>query len=257
MAADILKESFLPPKFVGWRESIERLEKIKRDLRGELAKSNGLEFLPSWCLFLALLGEIMVLKTVNDGKLNCPLPWNEEIRFPSPPSFSADAKKSAEFAGENPKLQAILKSFSGWQVFSKEIKEGCACGLSAFKTRDVAYDVLVNHIVVADGQGVLVKQLFAIRSDDRLFLSEHFNDKNGRKNDFSRVLPDANIVWLSENRVEIAGNQVKLASLKLANAKEIYDPAKPGDTFVCGEQAMEFSKEMEEIYERSKGNGGR
>lgn len=248
----VFRESFVPPKLVGWRESVERLEKIKQGLRGELAKSSSLEFLPSWCLYLALLGEIMVLKTVNDGKLNCPLPWNEEIGFPSPPTFVADAKKSAEFAEKNSKLQAILKSFSGWQTFSKEIKEGCACGLSAWKTRDVAYDVLVNHIVVADGQGILVKQLFAIRSEDRLFLSEHFNGKSGRKNDFSKVLPDANIVWLSENRVEIAESQVKLASLKLASAKEIYDPAKPGDTFSCGEQAVEFSKEMEEIYERSK-----
>ena len=251
MELNVFKESLAPPKLVGWRESLEKLESVRRGLRDLLEKEQAPEFLPAQCFYIALLGELLVLKVVNDDRLNCPVPWNEETGFVSPPTFSADAQKAAELVGENAGLKSILKSFCGWQIFSREVKEGCACGAGMSKMRDVPYEVLVNHGATSDRNGVLIKQFFAIRSDDAKFLSWHFNNKNGKHRKPSDVLADTNIVWVAENQLVFLKNRVALSGAKLESAKEIYDNEKPGDSFSCGEAILGLSKEMEDIYERN------
>lgn len=250
MELDVFKESFVPPKFIDWREACERLEKIRRGLRESLEKAQTLTLLPVRCLYLALLGELLVLRTINDDKFNCPVPWYEDTGFVSLPTFSADAGKAAEFVGENKALKAVLKSFIGWQVFSKEVKEGCACGMNMWKTRDVPYEVCVNHVSTQAGGMVLARQFFAIRSEDAKFRDEHFNGKKGKLRNPSNVLADANIVWVAENQIVFEKNGVKISGAKLECAKEIYDHSKPGDFFSCGEKIFGLAKEMEEIYER-------
>lgn len=252
MEPEIFKESFVPPKFIGWREACERLEKIRRVLRDLLEKERALEFLPARCFYIALLGELLVLRMINDDKLNCHVPWCENIGFVSLPTFSADVGKASEFVGENRALKAVLKSFIGWQVFSKEVKEGCACGMNMWKTRDVPYDVLVNHAAVSSAGGVFIKQFFAIRSEDAKFREEHFNNKNGKLRNLSNVLADANIIWVAENKIVFEEKGVKIADAKLECAKEIYDSQKPGDSFSCGEKIFGLTKEMEGIYEQSE-----
>lgn len=254
MEFDALRESFIPPKFIGWREACERLEKIRRYLRESLEKRTALEILPARCFYIALLGEMLVLRVINDNELKicCPVPWYEDLGFVSLPTFSADAGKAPEFVGENKALKAVLKSFIGWQVFSKEVKEGCACGMNMWKTRDVSYEVLVNHAAVSGAGGVLIKQFFAIRSEDVKFRDEHFNNKNGRLKHPSNVLADANIIWVAENQIVFGENGVKISGAEPECAKEIYDHSKPGDSFSCGEKIFGLTKEMEEIYERSK-----
>lgn len=252
MELEVFKESFVPPKFIDWREACERLEKIRRSLRELLEKETTLVALPARCFYIALLGEMLVLCMINDDKLNCPVPWCEDIGFVSLPTLSADVGKAAEFVGENRALKAVLKSFIGWQVFSKEVKEGCACGMNMWKTRDVPYEVCVNHVSTQAGGMVLVRQFFAIRSEDAKFREEHFNGKNAKHRNPSNVLADTNIVWIAENQIVFEENCVKISGAKLECAKEIYDHSKSGDSFSCGEKIFGLAKEMEEIYERSE-----
>lgn len=247
MELEVLRESFVPPKFIDWREACERLEKIRRCLREQLAQETAIAFLPARCFYIALLGELLLLQTINDNALRvcCHVPWYEDIGFMSLPTFAADAGKAAEFVGTNSALKAILKSFLGWQIFSKEVKAGCACGFGMWKTRDVAYDVLVNHGAASRGRDILVKQFFAIRSEDAKFRNEHFNNKNGKLRNPSNVLADANIIWVAENKMAISADSVKISGTRLDSAKEIYDISQPGDSFSCGEKILELTKEME------------
>ncbi len=217
-------ESFVPPKILGWKEALKKLETVRGKLEKALGKTSS-GFLPAQSLLLAITGEIEVIKSLNDDTFNCPLPWDEEIGFPSIASFIADARKAGEHCAEKDKnLSALLKSFAGWQLL---MTQSLLCWCGANRETSLIYDVLIHHLLTKENGAIVVKQIIAIRSENTDFIKNHYHQR-GKKNELyytpSNVIPQSNIVWTAHNRITI-GENINLENLGLERAEEVEEEA--------------------------------
>lgn len=124
----------------------------------------------SFCL--ALWAHTKVLRHLNDAHLHSPVPWNMETDFPSHPSIAADISKYSQCFQANQTLTAVLNSFSGWTLFSKE-KTECGCGMT--EAKEINLEIVLNHVISIDHEhGLCIKEFIGVRSDNPKFLKKHY-----------------------------------------------------------------------------------
>ena len=215
------------PEFKHYKESLELIEKISVGLKKELEKVEPLEFLPLWCLWVALCAEMKTLEMINGKYLNSPLAWDAETNLPSHPSLAADAKRACDFLPEiNPRLKTILSSFSG-RAFLGEETIKCQCASNSFEKRNVKESFYLLHGLKKNDGQLAVKQMLSVRADDRAHLEHHFS--------WSKPVPGldmAIIVYESENCISAGlGGDISISKGEFNCADVIYDQKKGHDVF--------------------------
>ncbi len=217
---------FTPPEFRDWRESIKRIAEIRKSLRIALDErlAQKQEFIPAWALWLEMGAAIKTLESINSDALNCAVPWDKKTGFPSLPSMTADARKYGETLknGHKP-LALIIDSFCAWTPIFNGSAE-CCCGMPGFKYRKVEYEVVINHGLSAENGEVAVIQLVGIRTDDVEHLKTHFSsaisDEHSGFQKFSKVLPNTNIIFTSENRLKLSDGVIIINQTFVESARE-------------------------------------
>ncbi len=211
-------------RILGWRDSILRLEETVGKFERGLMEFAGEAFLPFVSFFLLLSAQFKALESLNDEYLNCGLAWDERTGLPSHPSIIADGQTYRRLFKPDGILDAVLASFSGWILLSRE-QLFCCCGKKfrgPLKDRNVEIDVLLNHILSFDDEkGFVVKQLVGIKCGDPEHLEHHYDFKKQSRRDDGLY-----IIWLCENRLIVNGKvEAALFSKEQAgqfNAPELY-----------------------------------
>ncbi len=203
-----------PPKFIDWKEAVEKLKVIEGKFKEAISAAKSPDTLPAMAFYLALRGEIEVLNYLNNDKINCLVPWDEQIGLPSLATLSADAGKFGDLFEASNAMAAVLKSFSAWSFFFQETLKDCTCGNS--RARDVLLSRFLNHSVRADGDSLSVKQMLAITSNDKKHMRHHYSGFTKP----SQWHNDMLIIWSCENRVTLANGSVTIEPKKEENSME-------------------------------------
>lgn len=203
-------------KFLKWDEAVRKIEETIRRLdcrwlKGYL-KIDAL-YLPLLGLRRALEGQLELIKELNDEYFSCDVPWDIKTGLPSHPTLAADVKKYAELikGQEKANLKAILNSFSAWALLLKSTVE-CSCGRE-WKLEKANDEIWLNHILAVQEEGLSIKQLIGVKSDNRRHLKHHFEDQEPSKADGDRI-----IIWKCENLVNFKEKElVKKSSILLCD----------------------------------------
>jgi len=191
-------------KFLNYKESIERIQKIIDSLGHQIDNDLPQVIRPTLiCLYAVLKAQLKVIEYLNDEYLNCGMPWDEETGFPSPPSMIADAERYIDFFKPDKAIEIILRSFFEWTLFSQE-KFICCCG--NFSPRSVSLDLMLNCRLGSTIEGLKIKQLFGVKSDDKKHLIHHYDDKKKP----SRVIDDLIIIFSSHGSLRVNENKIEL-----------------------------------------------
>lgn len=190
--ASPLQAVFLTPK-----ESISKIDQITDKLKLVIQGTAGQNYLPLRVYLLGLLAQRKIIEYLNDDNLWCQVVWDSATGLPSHPSFAADLVKYTETFKTGDILEAILNSFSGWTLLQRE-ESLCCCGGGE---RMVSREMMVNTVLKAGEDGLVIKLLVGVRSGDLKHLEHHF--KIGKP---SRVDGNLYIVFTSENQIRYNEN---------------------------------------------------
>lgn len=193
--------SFLLPK-----EAIIRLDEIIGQFKAKIAGNSSVNLLASHIFCLALEAQKKILDHLNDDNFYCQVPWDLRTGLPSHPSLAADAVKYSELFEVSSQLKALLNSFSGWSLFTKETKK-CHCMVKG-KTIEVGINIFVNTLLKADSDGLKIKLLFGVKSDVDGYIEQHWHLKKSEYE--SKVADDLYIIFSCENVISFAGENLAL-----------------------------------------------
>lgn len=172
-------------------------------------------------LTLLIFSHIAVIRHLNDGFLECDVPWDEEVGLPSHPTLAADAESYVKiFKPEDERLKSTLRSFSGWSCFASQ-KIPCACGNWRMKLREISVDVMVNHIFEKKDGKLLIKELIGVRSPDTEHLQNHYDVKVPSEVEDGLIIPSRSqaILEVKENKIFLSSVETK-ESAKQINIHE-------------------------------------
>lgn len=152
-------------------------------------------------------------------KLDCNVPWDQEINLPPFPILAADAAFYVElFQPKDARLSCLLTSFSAWSLFAKQ-EISCACGARRLRLRKVCDDIMVNHAFHREDKFFSLIQLIGVKSSDNKHnkhLKSHFsvNELGKINNEFFCLVSQSSAMFkVASNEISCVADQVKSAEM--------------------------------------------
>ncbi|MBI3274144.1 MAG: hypothetical protein HYZ69_03290 [Candidatus Colwellbacteria bacterium] len=186
-----IKKSIEPPLFLGYSESLKKLKRIIMILEKKIMHPLPMHQAPAQGTLLvfraALVAQYRTIEKLNNETINCDVPWDRITGFPTHTTIIADAQKFCELFRVPPLIEILLRSLRSWTAFSEQ-EFKCCCG-KGWKMRTLFLEVMLNYSFETTENGLMIKQIVGIKSNDRKHLQEHYDQKRG-----SRVFGDLVIV---------------------------------------------------------------